>query len=82
MGALIKGWRKEWGQGEFPFLYVQKPSGGGCAWDYTSPMMNQGDKFVPLPAAVKSTRPESGILLDCAIAMLSTEMSRASMLNE
>ncbi|MCX8510138.1 MAG: hypothetical protein ORN83_00145, partial [Chthoniobacteraceae bacterium] len=24
MGALIKGWRKEWGQ-DFPFLYVQKP---------------------------------------------------------
>jgi len=33
MGALIKGWRTTWGQGEFPFLYVQKPSGGGCAWD-------------------------------------------------
>lgn len=52
MGALIKGWRKTWGQGEFPFLYVQKPSGGGCAWDYTSPIMNQGDKFVAQPAAV------------------------------
>lgn len=33
MGALIRGWRKDWAQGDFPFLYVQKPSGGGCAWD-------------------------------------------------
>jgi sialate O-acetylesterase len=33
MGALIRGWRKEWGQGDFPWIYVQKPSGGGCSWD-------------------------------------------------
>jgi len=32
MGALISGWRKEWGQGDFPFIYVQKPSGGGPAF--------------------------------------------------
>ena len=32
MGALIRGWRHEWGQ-DFAFIYVQKPSGGGCAWD-------------------------------------------------
>jgi sialate O-acetylesterase len=32
MGALIRGWRKDWAQGDFPFIYVQKPSGGGCAW--------------------------------------------------
>ncbi len=29
MGALIRGWRQEWGQGDFPFIYVQKPSGAG-----------------------------------------------------
>jgi sialate O-acetylesterase len=29
MGALIRGWRQEWGQGDFPFIYVQKPSGHG-----------------------------------------------------
>ncbi len=52
MGALIKGWRKAWGQGDFPFLYVQKPSGGGCAWDYSAPMMSKGDKFVPLPKTI------------------------------
>jgi sialate O-acetylesterase len=52
MGALIKGWRKDWGQGDFPFLYVQKPSGGGCAWDYEAPMMNKADKFTPLPKTI------------------------------
>lgn len=36
MGALIRGWRKDWSQGDFPFIYVQKPSGGGCAWDSTN----------------------------------------------
>ena len=36
MGALIKGWRKAWQQ-DFPFIYVQKPSGGGTAWDLTNP---------------------------------------------
>jgi len=51
MGALISGWRKDWGQGEFAFLYIQKPSGGGCAMDPSDPVTCKGDKFVPLPAA-------------------------------
>ncbi|QOV90729.1 sialate O-acetylesterase [Humisphaera borealis] len=51
MGALIKGWRKEWGQ-DFAFIYVQKPSGLGCAWDPTEPVTDKADKFEPLPAAV------------------------------
>lgn len=51
MGALICGWRKDWGQ-DFAFLSVQKPSGGGPAFDHTDPVTNQADKFVPLPAAV------------------------------
>ena len=55
MGALIRGWREEWGQGDFPFIYVQKPSGGGCAWDQADPVTAQGEKFSPLPAAVPST---------------------------
>ena len=49
MGALIRGWRKEWGQGDFPFIYVQKPSGGGCAWDNADPVTNKGEAFAPLP---------------------------------
>jgi sialate O-acetylesterase len=51
MGALIKGWRKEWGQ-DFPFLYVQKPSGGGCAWDPSNPVNAKAEKFVAQPAQV------------------------------
>ncbi len=52
MGALIVGWREAWGQGEFPFLYVQKPSGGGCAFDYTQPMNRLAEKFSPLPPTI------------------------------
>jgi sialate O-acetylesterase len=52
MGALIRGWRTEWGQGEFPFVYVQKHSGGGCAFDPTDPVTINASKFSALPAAV------------------------------
>jgi len=52
MGALIQSWREAWGQGEFPFLYVQKPSGGGCAYDPANPITREGDKFQPEPATV------------------------------
>jgi len=51
MGALIGGWRAAWGQGNFPFIYVQKPSGGGPAWDPENPMTNKSDKFAALPPA-------------------------------
>jgi sialate O-acetylesterase len=56
MGALIRGWRKEWGQGEFAFIYIQKPSGGGCAWDPADPVTNKSSKFAPLPAQVPPTQ--------------------------
>lgn len=56
MGALIRGWRKDWGQGDYlPFLFVQKPSGGGCAWDETDPVTRLADKFTPLPPKVPPT---------------------------
>jgi sialate O-acetylesterase len=48
---LIRGWRNAWGQGEFPFLYVQKPSGGGCAWDTGDPVTRMADAFAPQPAS-------------------------------
>lgn len=52
MGALFSSWRKEWGQGEFPFVIVQKPSGGGCAFDENDPVNGWvSEKFQPLPAA-------------------------------
>lgn len=56
MGALIRGWRKEWQEPDFPFLYVQKPSGGGPAWDYTDPVSMRANKLAPLPAQI----PDSG----------------------
>jgi len=43
MNALIKGWRKVWGQGDFPFLHVQKPSGGVSPWNPENPV-NHGAK--------------------------------------
>jgi sialate O-acetylesterase len=57
MGALIRGWRRDWGQGDFPFLYVQKPSGGGCAWDYDDPVTAKADKFMPQPKAIPPLPP-------------------------
>ena len=50
MGALFRGWRQAWGQGDFPFIYVQKNSGGGCAWDSSNPVMAKAEPFAPLPA--------------------------------
>ncbi len=51
MGALIRGWRRDWGY-DFPFIYVQKPSGGGCAWRSDDPVTCQAEKAAPLPAVV------------------------------
>ncbi|MBU62641.1 MAG: hypothetical protein CMI26_09075 [Opitutae bacterium] len=51
MNALITGWRKVWGQGDFPFLHVQKPSGGVCPWDPKNPVNRGAKAFSPnLPA--------------------------------
>jgi sialate O-acetylesterase len=48
MELLINGWRKAWEQ-DFPWVCVQKPSGGGCAWDYTNPMTSNAKIFSELP---------------------------------
>lgn len=56
MGALIKGWRKEWGQ-DFPFLYVQKPSGGGTAWDPANPINARAGKFEAPPQGIPASSP-------------------------
>ncbi|MGB8169118.1 MAG: sialate O-acetylesterase, partial [Chthoniobacteraceae bacterium] len=52
MGALIRGWRQDWGQGEFPFLYVQKISGGGSALDPANPLTKEASKFAPEPPQI------------------------------
>ncbi|MCE9533543.1 MAG: sialate O-acetylesterase [Planctomycetes bacterium] len=51
MGALIRGWRTEWNQGDFAFIYIQKPSGNGCAYEETD-TTRQASKFAPLPTGV------------------------------
>jgi sialate O-acetylesterase len=55
MAALIRSWRADWGQGEFPWLYVQKPSGGGCALNPDSPANKGVMGFAPLPKDPPST---------------------------
>ncbi len=68
MGALIRGWRDVWGQGDFPFLYVQKPSGGGCAWDTDNPVTRMADAFSQLPAA--SMREADGLYRELHIKIM------------
>ena len=50
--ALITSWRKEWGRDEMPWVYVQKPSGGGCAWDPQNSVNRLADTFEPLPDTI------------------------------
>ena len=52
MGALIAGWRKDWGQGDFPWIYIQKPSGWGCALNPADPITARAVPFAPLPARI------------------------------
>ena len=48
MNALINGWRKAWGQGDFAFLHIQKPSGGVSPWNPKNPVNRGAKKFNPL----------------------------------
>jgi sialate O-acetylesterase len=59
MRALINGWRKVWGQGDFHFLHVQKPSGGGCAWDYDNPVNKGAVAFTSQLSPIHQSRPET-----------------------
>lgn len=49
MSELIRGWRELWGQGEFPFVFVQKPSGMGNAWSNDDPITCDAGPFSKLP---------------------------------
>ena len=54
MSELIRGWHEAWGQGDFPFLFVQKPSGRGCAFSNDDPITRNADPFVAqLPAIAR-----------------------------
>lgn len=55
MSELIRGWRELWGQGEFPFLFVQKPSGLGNAFSKEDPITREADAYTPeLPDIAKA----------------------------
>ena len=60
MGALIAGWRKDWGQGDFPWIYIQKPSGWGCALNPKDPVTARAVPFAPLPAQIPTTKWHDG----------------------
>lgn len=49
MPALIRSWRKDWGQGDFPWIYVQKQNGGGCALNPEDPVNLGAKAFEALP---------------------------------
>jgi len=69
MGALIKGWRNVWGHGDFAFLYVQKPSGGGCAWDPKGdPVTRMADAFAEQPAA--ANKPTDGLYRELHVRIM------------
>jgi sialate O-acetylesterase len=55
MHALIQGWRKDWGQ-EFPWVFIQKPSAGGCAFNYDDPLNRLAVPFAPLPEKTPGLR--------------------------
>jgi sialate O-acetylesterase len=49
MKALIHSWRSDWGQGDFPWLYVEKPSGAGAALHPDDPIHKDCSPISPLP---------------------------------
>ena len=49
MSALIRSWRLGWGEGDFPWIYVQKPSGRGCALNPADPVNLGAAPFEGLP---------------------------------
>jgi sialate O-acetylesterase len=57
MAALIRSWRADWSQGDFPWLDVQKPSGEGCALDPENPINKGAAAFSPLPASPPGWQP-------------------------
>jgi len=50
MAAMNRILKMKWGN--FPFLFVQKPVGGGCAWDPKDGVTSFASPFAPLPKTV------------------------------
>ena len=57
MGVLIRGWRQDWGQGDFPFIYAQKPTALGCAWDPHDPLTSPLASFAAQPKDIPADGP-------------------------
>jgi len=57
MAALIRAWRADWGQGDFPWLDVEKPSGMGAALDPDDPINRGCAPVTPLPKDPKREQP-------------------------
>ena len=57
MGTLIRGWRQDWGQGDFPFIYAQKPTALGCAWDPNDPLTSRLASFAAQPKEIPADGP-------------------------
>jgi sialate O-acetylesterase len=55
MHALIQSWRTDWGEGDFPFLCVDKPSGLGCALNPNDPINQGAATFTELPKHAPQT---------------------------
>ncbi len=67
--ALVQGWRRAWKCDDLPFIYMQKPSGGGCAFDPSAPLTSLADAFAPLPPEVPRIAP--GFHRDIYLRLLS-----------
>jgi hypothetical protein len=68
MRVLIQSWRKAWaeagGQSDFPWISIQKPSGGGCAFSYDNQPKDNRGRSAPFeseyPAAIPA--PNTGLV--------------------
>ena len=63
MRAIIASWRKAWGR-DLPWIYVQKPSGGGCALDPSNPLNLRAAPYEDLPEKVPSGGWHGGLRWD------------------
>jgi sialate O-acetylesterase len=62
--ALIRSWRNEWGQGDYPFLFAQVPKGGGITADDGAPDALPAQ---PPPTSVNSLMRQAYFLTESAL---------------
>ena len=54
MSVLVAAWRRAWHRPDMPFVFVQKPSGGG--WTWKPGLTDEHGKAVPRPALPPTPR--------------------------